>query len=187
MATILAVSGLAVALPACAPLRATSGYQAIEHQPKDMKIGEDTKSTVLDQLGSPSAQSTFDPNVWYYVSQRSAQVGYHKPHVTRRSVVAITFDKESEKVTKVDAYGLKDRQRRRLQQPRDADARAANCRPSSSCSATSAAANSCRSRTWVRASVRAAGRTVGACRTIQKQNAPEPKLRGVPYSGLTAV
>ena len=105
---ILAVAAAAVLLPACAPLRATSGYQAIEHQPKDMKVGEDTKSTVLDQLGSPSAQSTFDPNVWYYISQRSAEVGYHKPHVTKRAVTAITFDKESEKVAKIDTYSLKD-------------------------------------------------------------------------------
>ena len=105
---VLAAAGLAATLSACAPLRATSGYQAIEHQPKDMKVGEDTKSTVLDQLGSPSSQSTFDPNLWYYISQSSAEVGYHKPHITKRSVVAITFDKDSEKVTKIDTYSLKD-------------------------------------------------------------------------------
>ena len=97
-----------VALAACAPVRQVSGYQAIDHVPKDMKVGVDTKSTVLDQLGSPSAQSTFDANTWYYISQLSAEVGYHKPHVTRRVIVAISFDKESEKVTKVDTYSLKD-------------------------------------------------------------------------------
>jgi outer membrane protein assembly factor BamE (lipoprotein component of BamABCDE complex) len=105
---LAAVAGIAAALAACAPIRATSGYQAIEHNPKDMKVGADTKSTVLDQLGSPSAQSTFDPNVWYYISQNSAEVGYHKPHITRRAIVAITFDKDSEKVTKIDTYSLKD-------------------------------------------------------------------------------
>ena len=105
---VVAAAGLAAALSACAPVRAVSGYQAIEHNPKDMKVGMDTKSTVLDQLGSPSAQSTFDPNVWYYISQRSAEVGYHKPHITRRTIVAITFDKDSEKVTKIDNYSLKD-------------------------------------------------------------------------------
>ena len=41
---------------------------------KIVKVGMDTKSTVLDQLGSPSAQSTFDPNTWYYVTQISAQI-----------------------------------------------------------------------------------------------------------------
>ncbi|HEY4031099.1 MAG TPA: outer membrane protein assembly factor BamE, partial [Caulobacteraceae bacterium] len=100
----------AAALSACAPIRVTSGYQAIEHQPKDMKVGVDTKSTVLDQLGSPSAQSTFDPNIWYYISQHSAEVGYHKPHITQRAIVAITFDKESEKVTKIDNLSLKNSQ-----------------------------------------------------------------------------
>lgn len=107
---LVAVSagGLIGSLTACAPLRTTSGYQAIEHQPKDMKVGVDTKSTVLDQLGSPSAQSTFDPNVWYYVSQNSAEIGFHKPHITKRSIVAITFNKDDEKVVKIDTMSLKD-------------------------------------------------------------------------------
>jgi len=97
-----------VVLAACAPTRQVSGYQAIDHQPKDVKVGMDTKSTVLDQLGSPSAQSTFDPNTWYYVTQLTDGIAYHKPRVIRRQIVAITFDKESEKVTKVDTFSLKD-------------------------------------------------------------------------------
>lgn len=106
---LLAAALLAgVGLAACAPIRAVSGYQAIDHKPQDMKVGMDTKSTVLDQLGSPSAQSTFDTNTWYYITQLSAEVGYHKPHITKRVIVAISFDKESEKVTKVDTLSLKD-------------------------------------------------------------------------------
>src|SRR6185312_8505839 len=81
-----------VALAACAPTRQVSGYQAIEKLPKDVKVGMDTKSTVLDQLGSPSAQSTFDPNTWYYITQMSDGIAYHKARVVRRQIVAITFD-----------------------------------------------------------------------------------------------
>ena len=103
-----AALAVGVALAACAPVRQVSGYQAIDHLPKDVKVGMDTKSTVLDQLGSPSAQSTFDTNTWYYITQLTAEIGYHKPHVMRRTIVAISFDKESEKVTKVDQYSLKD-------------------------------------------------------------------------------
>ena len=106
---LLAVALVAgVALAACAPTRQVSGYQAIDHLPKDVKVGMDTKSTVLEQLGSPSSQSTFDPNTWYYITQLSAEIGYHKPRVTKRVIVAISFDKETEKVTKVDQYSLKD-------------------------------------------------------------------------------
>jgi outer membrane protein assembly factor BamE (lipoprotein component of BamABCDE complex) len=106
---LFAVALLAgVTLAACAPTRQVSGYQAIDHLPKDVKVGTDTKSTVLDQLGSPSAQSTFDPNTWYYITQLTDGISYHKPRVTHRQIVAITFDKESEKVTKVDTFSLKD-------------------------------------------------------------------------------
>jgi outer membrane protein assembly factor BamE (lipoprotein component of BamABCDE complex) len=97
-----------VALAACAPTRQVSGYQAIDKLPRDVKVGMDTKSTVLDQLGSPSSQSTFDPNTWYYITQFTDGISYHKPRVTRRVIVAITFDKESEKVTKVENFTLKD-------------------------------------------------------------------------------
>jgi len=105
-----AAAGIAgfLAMGACAPQRSTTGYQAIEHQPKDIKVDVDTKSTVLDQLGSPSAQSTFDSNVWFYISQNAEVISYHKARVTKRSVVAITFNKQSEKVTKIDTLSLKD-------------------------------------------------------------------------------
>lgn len=98
----------AASLSGCAPLRTTNGYQAIEHKPADMKVNVDTKSTVLEALGSPSAVSTFDPNVWYYISQNSNTISYHKSKVTKRAVVALTFNKESEKVTAVNDYSLKD-------------------------------------------------------------------------------
>ncbi len=111
-ARLIAFAGLglvgAAALGGCAPLRQTNGYQAIDHKPQDIKVGVDTRSTVLDALGSPSAVSTFDPNVWYYISQNTDQIGYHNTHVTRRTVVSITFNKESEQVTAVNDLALKD-------------------------------------------------------------------------------
>jgi outer membrane protein assembly factor BamE (lipoprotein component of BamABCDE complex) len=109
---LIALMGLglcgAAGLGGCAPLRSVNGYQAIEHKPADVKVDMDTKSTVLDALGSPSAVSTFDPNVWYYISQNSNTISYHNPKVSKRSVVAITFSKESEKVVSVNDYSLKD-------------------------------------------------------------------------------
>jgi outer membrane protein assembly factor BamE (lipoprotein component of BamABCDE complex) len=106
---LLAAATCAGALVAgCAPIRSTNGYQAIEHKPADVKVGEDTKSTVLDALGSPSVVSTFDPNIWFYMSQRTNQMSYHAVRVTRRNVVEIVFDKSSEKVTEVNTLTLKD-------------------------------------------------------------------------------
>ncbi|MDB5465550.1 MAG: hypothetical protein JWQ46_312, partial [Phenylobacterium sp.] len=95
-------------LGACAPITSYSGFQAIESNPKDVKVGTDTKSTVRGKLGSPSVTSTFDPNVWFYMNQIKERVAFRKPHVVARSVTAITFNKDNEQVASVDNYTLKD-------------------------------------------------------------------------------
>jgi len=93
---------------ACAPITTYSGFQAIESDPKDVVIGTDTKSTVRGKLGSPSATSTFDPNVWFYMNQIKQRVAFRRPQVTARNVTAITFNKETEVVETVNNYTLKD-------------------------------------------------------------------------------
>jgi outer membrane protein assembly factor BamE (lipoprotein component of BamABCDE complex) len=96
------------ALSGCAPVIARQGFQVQDSQPRDVKVGEDTKSSVLARLGSPSAVSTFQPNIWYYISQTSETYAYHLPQVSQRDVVVITFDKSSDQVTNVDTLGFKD-------------------------------------------------------------------------------
>ncbi|MGA0608504.1 outer membrane protein assembly factor BamE [Phenylobacterium sp. VNQ135] len=105
---VLAVGLIAGGLAACAPITTYSGFQAIDANPQDVKVGTDTKSTVRAKLGSPSAQSTFDPNVWFYVNQVKQRVAFRKPQVTARNVTAIEFNKETEAVASVNNYTLKD-------------------------------------------------------------------------------
>ena len=100
----LAVGGLT----ACSPITSYSGFQAIDSDPKDVKVGTDTKSTVRAKLGSPSVTSTFDPNVWFYMNQVKQRVAFRKPTVTARNVTAIVFNKETEMVETVNVYTLKD-------------------------------------------------------------------------------
>jgi outer membrane protein assembly factor BamE (lipoprotein component of BamABCDE complex) len=95
-------------LSACAPITTYSGFQAIESNPKDVAVGTDTKSTVRGKLGSPSAQSTFDPNVWFYMNQVKERIAFRRPQVTSRNVTAITFNKDTEVVESVNNYTLKD-------------------------------------------------------------------------------
>jgi outer membrane protein assembly factor BamE (lipoprotein component of BamABCDE complex) len=102
----LAVGYLSVA--ACAPISSYSGFQTIESDPKDVKIGVDTKSTVRGKLGSPSATSTFDPNTWFYMNQVKERIAFRRPKVVSRNVTAIAFNKESEQVESVHSYTLRD-------------------------------------------------------------------------------
>jgi len=104
---LLATAG-AAGLSACAPIQSYSGFQTIDSDPKDVKVGTDTKSTVRGRLGSPSATSTFDNNTWFYMNQMKSRVAFQRPSIVARNVVAITFNKESEVVTGVNSYTLKD-------------------------------------------------------------------------------
>ncbi len=97
-----------MATAACAPITTYSGFQAIDANPKDVKVGSDTKSVVRGRLGSPSATSTFDPNVWFYIDQVKETVAFRMPKTTRRDVTAIAFNKDSEVVESVSQYSLKD-------------------------------------------------------------------------------
>jgi len=63
---------------------------------------------VRGKLGTPSATSTFDPNIWFYMNQVKSRVAFRRPQIVSRNVTAITFDKESEAVKSVDNLTLKD-------------------------------------------------------------------------------
>jgi outer membrane protein assembly factor BamE (lipoprotein component of BamABCDE complex) len=105
---LCALLASAALISACAPTSVYQGFQAIDAKPQDVKIGEDTKTTVMSRLGSPSTVSTFDPNTWFYISQVSQVESFYKPKTIRRDIVAVSFSKDDEKVVKLDTLSLKD-------------------------------------------------------------------------------
>lgn len=105
--TLCALLVSAAALSACAPTSVYQGFQAIDAKPQDVKVGED-KSDVLARLGTPTAVSTFDPNVWFYISQVTQTESFYRPKTLRRDVVQVSFDKTDDKVAEVDILNLKD-------------------------------------------------------------------------------
>lgn len=103
-----AVLASAALIQGCTPISVYQGFQVVDAKPADIKVGKDTKSTVLTELGSPSTVSTFDPNVWFYITQVSEHQAFYQARTIRRDVVAVSFNKEDDKVTKVDMLTLKD-------------------------------------------------------------------------------
>lgn len=106
----LAAAALAILLgaSACTPVNSFQGFQAVDHAPADVKVGADTRSTVLARLGSPTAVSTFDKDTWYYISQVTSRTAFYHPRVNKRDVVAIAFRKSDDQVVAVHTYSLKD-------------------------------------------------------------------------------
>ena len=111
LVTRLAVVSAAAALAsACAPVVGSHGFQTVDVAPAEIVVGTDTKATVLAQLGSPSATSTFEQNVWYYISQTTERYTYNRPQVSQRSITAITFNEDDDLVAEVRNLGLEDGQ-----------------------------------------------------------------------------
>jgi outer membrane protein assembly factor BamE (lipoprotein component of BamABCDE complex) len=108
MTPILCAAGLAILVSGCTPITAYQGYQPIDVKPADVKVGDDSKQTVRVKLGSPTTVSTFEPNIWYYMNQVTDQFGAYAPRTRTREIVAISFDKDSEKVQAVNTFTTKD-------------------------------------------------------------------------------
>jgi len=105
---LLAISIISIGGASCTPTNLYQGFQAIDASPNDVKVGTDTRATVLAKLGSPTATSTFDKNTWFYITQVSNKTAFYFPRVTKRNIVAIAFDKGNQQVTAVNTFTLKD-------------------------------------------------------------------------------
>ncbi|MDX1975926.1 MAG: outer membrane protein assembly factor BamE [Rickettsiales bacterium] len=81
-----------LSLIACSPKIDNRGYTNDEDWKSKIVVGESNKEAVLGELGSPSAQSSFGPDVWYYISSRKETVAFFKPETVEQNVTAIEFD-----------------------------------------------------------------------------------------------
>jgi len=108
LASALAVAGLALGAGACSPVVYHQGFQVVDVHPADIKVGTDTRSTVLQKLGSPTTTSTFDKDVWFYMSQLRSQTSFYNPKTIAREIVAISFDHDTQAVKAVDNFTLQD-------------------------------------------------------------------------------
>jgi outer membrane protein assembly factor BamE (lipoprotein component of BamABCDE complex) len=108
IALALAGASALLAAGACSPIAYHQGFQVVDVRPADIKVGGDTRSTVLQKLGSPTTTSTFDKDVWFYMSQLRSQTSFYTPKTVQREIVAIAFDHDTQQVKTVDTFTLQD-------------------------------------------------------------------------------
>jgi len=102
---LFALGLLVSAASACSPMVAVHGNLVEPDRLAQIQQGLSRKSDVADVLGTPSATGTFDPNVWYYIGQRTEKLAFFKPEITERKVVVVRFD-ESGVVRQVEQLDL---------------------------------------------------------------------------------
>jgi len=92
-----------VFLAACSPKVENHGYMKQGEIKDALVVGQTTKDEVLTALGSPSAQSSFGEEAWYYISSRREATAFFKPKVTEQDIIRIAFDAGGV-VSKVENY-----------------------------------------------------------------------------------
>lgn len=82
----------ALALASCSPKVDSRGYISESKIVEQVKVGETTRDEVFSKFGSPSSQSSFGDDTWYYVSGRKEAYGFMKSDLVAQDVVRIEFD-----------------------------------------------------------------------------------------------
>ncbi|MBL4803264.1 MAG: outer membrane protein assembly factor BamE [Alphaproteobacteria bacterium] len=91
---LISLSVCSLAAAACSPTVAQRGNLIEDYQLAEIKVNESTRSDVLRTIGSPTTQSTFDPDVWYYIGQEMEKRGILDPEVKKERIVLVAFNDE---------------------------------------------------------------------------------------------
>jgi outer membrane protein assembly factor BamE (lipoprotein component of BamABCDE complex) len=81
-----------LALAGCSPTVDQRGHLPDPDRLAEVKPGTTTKEQVVKILGTPSSASTFDDNVWYYISRKTEQIAFLSPTVLDQQVYVVNFD-----------------------------------------------------------------------------------------------
>ncbi len=99
--------GIALALAGCASVYRNHGYVPTQEELSAIVPGVDTRDSVAESVGTPSASGVLDNGGYYYVSTRMRHYGARQPEIVSRELVAINFDTAGV-VTGVQRFGLED-------------------------------------------------------------------------------
>lgn len=103
----LALAGLALCMviSGCAAVYRNHGYVPTDVDLEQVEVGVDTRETVAEKVGRPSAAGLLNDVGWYYVQSRWKHYGPREPEEVDRQVVAITFS-DNGVVQNVERFGL---------------------------------------------------------------------------------
>ena len=96
---------LLVALPGCDPNFNQRGFAPTPGSVEKLEVGTQSREDVIRLVGSPSAVSTFNPNIWYYISETQESFAFLKPVITEQKVIQVTFN-DSGRIAGIKNYDL---------------------------------------------------------------------------------
>jgi outer membrane protein assembly factor BamE (lipoprotein component of BamABCDE complex) len=103
----LALAALLVA--GCDNIADLRGFAPSPGAVDKLEVNTQSREDVQRLIGSPSAVATFNPNVWYYISEKQEYWGPSRPWISEQAVIQITFN-ESGRIQNIKYYDLNDAQ-----------------------------------------------------------------------------
>lgn len=102
-----AVFALCILGAGCSAQYRNHGYVPSEEDLSEVVVGVDTRDSVAETLGAPTAGGVLEDGGFYYVRSRVRTIGPSRPTEISRELVAVTFDTTGI-VANVERYGLED-------------------------------------------------------------------------------
>ena len=93
---------------ACEPTVNSHGHVWRGMSPQEIQVGIDTRATVLQRLGSPTAEGLEQGTPWIYVTERELARGARSAVPLEQQAVVIRFDAQ-DRVVSVEEFGSDDR------------------------------------------------------------------------------
>jgi outer membrane protein assembly factor BamE (lipoprotein component of BamABCDE complex) len=101
------VIAMVLTLASCSAQYRNHGYVPTDAELQQIIVGKDTKQTVAELVGRPSAEGVLSENEWFYVESRFRHYTYNDPKEIEREVLVISFD-SSERVANIEKFGMED-------------------------------------------------------------------------------
>lgn len=102
----LAVVAVVLLVASCSEIIRNHGYIPLEEDLQTLNVGTDTRSSVEERIGKPSASGVLQDADWYYVGSKVRHFGWKKPEEIDREVVALSF--QGETLANIERFGLED-------------------------------------------------------------------------------
>ncbi len=106
---VTVTGALILSLASCATRYRNHGYVPSDEELASITLGVDTRDTIADTVGPPSASGVLDDSGYIYVRSRVKHFGPRRPEVVDRQIVAIGFDSNGI-ARNIEQYALEDGQ-----------------------------------------------------------------------------
>jgi outer membrane protein assembly factor BamE (lipoprotein component of BamABCDE complex) len=107
MKQYILVFACALAVAGCCPKVHHQGKSVEQSEIEQIKVNQHSKADVARLLGSPTMQSMFKDDRWYYFSKTTETTAFLRPVAAEQNIYVINFDKTG-KVSEIKHLNLDD-------------------------------------------------------------------------------